>query len=56
MKDEVFVGDDAFLENRRKGLSRFINCIVAHPVIGKDELVGQFLTEPSVSEWIENEP
>ncbi|KAI7904535.1 uncharacterized protein BX663DRAFT_484668 [Cokeromyces recurvatus] len=39
--------DTAFLEKRRKGLSRFINAIVRHPVLRHDEIVERFLTEPS---------
>lgn len=37
--------DDAFLEERRRGLARFINCIVRHPVLKNDEEVITFLTE-----------
>ncbi|CEG73425.1 hypothetical protein RMATCC62417_08812 [Rhizopus microsporus] len=37
--------DDAFLEKRCQGLSRFINCVVRHPVLKKDEVVSIFLTE-----------
>lgn len=40
--------DSAFLERRRKGLSRFINALVRHPVLRNDEVVTRFLTEPSV--------
>ncbi|CAO3612671.1 unnamed protein product [Cunninghamella echinulata] len=39
--------DAAFLEKRRKGLSRFINAIVRHPVLKADLVVTKFLTEPS---------
>ncbi|KAF7728007.1 Sorting nexin mvp1 [Apophysomyces ossiformis] len=39
--------DAAFLEKRRKGLSRFINAIVRHPILHQDEVVIKFLTEPS---------
>lgn len=43
------VGDSAFLEKRRKGLSRFINAIVRHPTLRNDDVVIKFLTEPAVS-------
>ncbi|KAI9280716.1 hypothetical protein BY458DRAFT_500147 [Sporodiniella umbellata] len=39
--------DVAFLEKRRRGLSRFINAIIRHPVLRQDEVVSKFLTEPS---------
>ncbi|KAG2174169.1 hypothetical protein INT43_004189 [Umbelopsis isabellina] len=43
---------DAFLEKRRKGLSRFLNSLLRHPVLSKDELVHVFFTEPSeLGEW-----
>ncbi|KAI9469069.1 MAG: hypothetical protein EXX96DRAFT_512860 [Benjaminiella poitrasii] len=41
------IGDAVFLEKRRKGLSRFINAIICHPVLRHDEIVERFLTEPS---------
>ncbi|ANB14969.1 Mvp1p [Sugiyamaella lignohabitans] len=43
--------DSYFLERRRRGLSRFINQIIKHPLLRKDKLVVMFLTvdtEPSV--------
>ncbi|KAF7725871.1 Sorting nexin mvp1 [Apophysomyces ossiformis] len=40
-------GGDAFLETRRKGLARFINNVVRHPCLKKDEVVNTFLSEPS---------
>ncbi|KAI9483901.1 MAG: hypothetical protein EXX96DRAFT_560107 [Benjaminiella poitrasii] len=36
-----------FEEKRRKGLSKFINAVVRHPVLGKDEIVFIFLSYPS---------
>ncbi|KAF7721688.1 Sorting nexin mvp1 [Apophysomyces ossiformis] len=49
--------DDAFLERRRKALARFINSVVAHPVVGADEIVRQFLTERSeLSLWRRENP
>lgn len=38
-----FTKDDSFLEYRRSGLARFINLLLRHPVVGKDELVKAFL-------------
>ncbi|KTW29928.1 uncharacterized protein T551_01872 [Pneumocystis jirovecii RU7] len=44
--------DSAFLERRRRGLSRFINAVVRHPVFRDDPLVIAFLTVPSeLSLW-----
>ncbi|KAG0171107.1 Sorting nexin mvp1 [Apophysomyces sp. BC1034] len=40
-------GGDLFLEKRRKGLARFINNVIRHPCLKKDEVVNTFLTEPS---------
>ncbi|KAI8974912.1 hypothetical protein BDB01DRAFT_728559 [Pilobolus umbonatus] len=37
--------DEVFLKQRCKGLSRFINCIIRHPVLKNDEVVTTFLTE-----------
>jgi hypothetical protein len=37
-----------FEERRRKGLVRFINAVVRHPVLGRDEVVAAFLSHPSV--------
>lgn len=45
------------MEKRRKGLSRFINAIIRHPVLRKDDIVGRFLTEPSeLSAWRKQNP
>ncbi|KAH7890822.1 hypothetical protein F5I97DRAFT_1975354 [Phlebopus sp. FC_14] len=43
--------DAAFLEQRRKGLARFLNVVVNHPVIKDDGLLATFLTEPSLEAW-----
>ncbi|KAH8108346.1 hypothetical protein DFH11DRAFT_1634540 [Phellopilus nigrolimitatus] len=43
--------DDSFLEHRRKGLQRFLNFIVNHPIIKDDGLLAVFLTEPSLEQW-----
>ncbi|KAH8549013.1 hypothetical protein BGW37DRAFT_430008, partial [Umbelopsis sp. PMI_123] len=39
--------DTAFLDKRRKGLTRFVNFLVCHPVLAQDEVVDKFLSEPS---------
>ncbi|BFZ64343.1 Sorting nexin mvp1 [Saitoella coloradoensis] len=38
--------DAAFLERRRRGLKRFLEGVVGHPILGKDVLVGVFLSVP----------
>ncbi|KAF8555975.1 hypothetical protein OG21DRAFT_1409983 [Imleria badia] len=43
--------DAAFLEQRRKGLARFLNSVINHPVIKEDGLLSIFLTEPSFEMW-----
>ncbi|KAI8094582.1 hypothetical protein BDF21DRAFT_458979 [Thamnidium elegans] len=44
--------DDVFEERRRKGLVRFINSVVRHPILGKDDVVIAFLSHPSeISSW-----
>ncbi|KAI8973923.1 hypothetical protein BDB01DRAFT_808137 [Pilobolus umbonatus] len=49
--------DAAFLEKRRKGLSRFINAVIRHPILRQDEIVSRFLTEPSeLSAWRKQNP
>lgn len=49
--------DATFLEKRRKGLSRFINAIIRHPILRKDDIVNRFLTEPSeLSAWRKQNP
>lgn len=40
--------DGAFIEKRRRGLSRFLNAVVRHPVLGQEQLVIMFLTVPTV--------
>src|SRR5271170_2619266 len=37
-----------FLERRRRGLSRFMNSIVRHPVLRDDDIVVAFITVPTV--------
>lgn len=41
--------DGAFIEKRRRGLARFLNTLVRHPVLGQEQLVIMFLTVPTVS-------
>jgi hypothetical protein len=49
--------DATFLEKRRKGLSRFINAIIRHPILRQDDIVNRFLTEPSeLSAWRKQNP
>ncbi|KIK98174.1 hypothetical protein PAXRUDRAFT_824136 [Paxillus rubicundulus Ve08.2h10] len=43
--------DAAFLEQRRKGLARFLSAVINHPVIKEDGLLSTFLTEPSFETW-----
>jgi PX domain len=37
-----------FVERRRRGLSRFMNSIVRHPVLRDDDIVVTFITIPTV--------
>ncbi|KAK9463776.1 uncharacterized protein V1516DRAFT_618068 [Lipomyces oligophaga] len=39
--------DEFFLERRRRGLSRFINELVKHPVLSREQLVVVFLSVPT---------
>ncbi|OAA40969.1 Sorting nexin mvp-1 [Metarhizium rileyi] len=39
--------DGAFIEKRRRGLARFLNSLVRHPVLGQEQLVVMFLTVPT---------
>lgn len=41
--------DGAFIEKRRRGLARYLNALVRHPVLGQEQLVVMFLTVPTVS-------
>jgi hypothetical protein len=43
--------DANFLEQRRKGLKRFINSVVNHPVIKDDGALNVFLVEPHFEAW-----
>ena len=37
------------MEKRRRGLVRFVNALVKHPVLSQEQLVVMFLTVPTVS-------
>jgi len=37
-----------FVERRRRGLSRFMNSIVRHPILRDDDVVVAFITVPTV--------
>lgn len=39
---------NSFLEKRRRGLIRFTNSLVRHPILGQEQLVVMFLTVPTV--------
>ncbi|KIY49960.1 hypothetical protein FISHEDRAFT_57853 [Fistulina hepatica ATCC 64428] len=43
--------DEAFLEQRRRGLVRALNFVINHPVIKEDGLLAVFLTVSSFEEW-----
>lgn len=40
--------DGAFIEKRRRGLARFLNALIRHPVLSQEQLVIMFLTVPTV--------
>ncbi|KAI8072759.1 hypothetical protein BC940DRAFT_291557 [Gongronella butleri] len=42
---------DAFLENRRRGLVRFMNALVRHPCLHNDELVKKFIRHEDFASW-----
>ncbi|KAF9810448.1 hypothetical protein IEO21_06918 [Rhodonia placenta] len=48
--------DEGFLEQRRKGLARFLNFVINHPVIKDDGVLAVFLTEPSLEAWRKHTP
>ena len=41
--------DTSFIEKRRRGLVRFLNALVRHPILCQEQLVVMFLTVPTVS-------
>lgn len=46
--------DVSFIEKRRRGLVRFVNTLVRHPVLSQEQLVVMFLTVPTVSPLVHN--
>lgn len=40
--------DGGFIEKRRRGLARFLNAIMRHPILGQEQLAIMFLTVPTV--------
>ncbi|KAL9126862.1 MAG: hypothetical protein Q9217_004158 [Psora testacea] len=42
--------DVTFMEKRRRGLRRFVNALVRHPVLNQEQLVVMFLTVPTHQE------
>jgi hypothetical protein len=40
--------DGAFIEKRRRGLARFLNALVRHPILSQEQLAIMFLTVPTV--------
>ncbi|KAK7012200.1 hypothetical protein R3P38DRAFT_3402645 [Favolaschia claudopus] len=48
--------DEAFIEQRRRGLARSLNFVINHPIIKDDALLAAFLTEPSFEVWRKNTP
>ncbi|GJC96212.1 sorting nexin mvp-1 [Colletotrichum higginsianum] len=45
-----FSNDGAFIEKRRRGLARFLNALVRHPILGQEQLIIMFLTVPTYQE------
>ena len=44
--------DATFIEKRRRGLARFVNALVRHPVLSQEQLVVMFLTVPTeIAVW-----
>ncbi|KAH7105765.1 hypothetical protein BKA62DRAFT_826193 [Auriculariales sp. MPI-PUGE-AT-0066] len=48
--------DEAFIEQRRRGLTRFLNSIINHPTLRSDGVLSAFLTEPSFEDWRRHSP
>ncbi|KAF4775229.1 sorting nexin mvp-1 [Colletotrichum scovillei] len=42
-----FSNDGAFIEKRRRGLGRFLNALVRHPILSQEQLIIMFLTVPT---------
>lgn len=49
--DQLIAADAIFLEQRRKGLQRFLNAVVNHPVIRDDGALNVFMSEPNFEAW-----
>ncbi|KAK1634910.1 sorting nexin mvp-1 [Colletotrichum phormii] len=45
-----FSNDGAFIEKRRRGLARFLNALVRHPILSQEQLIIMFLTVPTYQE------
>lgn len=44
--------DGAFIEKRRRGLARYLNALVRHPILNQEQLVIMFMTVPTeLSVW-----
>ncbi|EMD38933.1 hypothetical protein CERSUDRAFT_151694 [Gelatoporia subvermispora B] len=43
--------DENFIEQRRRGLARFLNFVINHPIIKDDSVLSAFLAEPSLEAW-----
>ncbi|KIM25405.1 hypothetical protein M408DRAFT_210488 [Serendipita vermifera MAFF 305830] len=48
--------DEGFIEQRRKGLIRFLNFVVNHPVLKDDGVLSAFLTEMDFEGWKKRSP
>lgn len=48
MNGHYLSADNAFIERRRRGLTRFANSLVRHPILKEETLVVMFLTVPTV--------
>lgn len=48
MNGNHLAADNTFIEKRRRGLVRFSNALVRHPVLNQEQLVIMFLTVPTV--------
>ncbi|KDQ61722.1 hypothetical protein JAAARDRAFT_172106 [Jaapia argillacea MUCL 33604] len=48
--------DENFIEQRRRGLARFLSFVINHPVIKEDGLLAVFLTEPHFDVWRKQTP
>lgn len=51
------LSDTSFIEKRRRGLVRFANALVRHPVLSQEQLVVMFLTVPTVCDlqWLQEQ-